>query len=242
MEGSSTNTQPAIDRDRPFEFDTSGYERLLRRLIDDGYGFVGFEDADDGVVLQHDVDLSLDRALTMARLETTLRVDGTYFVPLDAPVHDVSAERFARTVRTLSRLGHDVGLQFDPHVHWSERPDREELQERVDEELIVLERLLEEGVGAVSFRDPPEWARDAELSGVVNASRRPDGSPDSLRIVDRERRAGDLLPPELPPSFRLVVHPGLWYPVERSESDVLDARRGDAHRQVDSYFEAFDVP
>lgn len=240
MDGSSTDAGSTVERSRSFALDVHRYERLLRRLVDAGCAFVGFDDREAGVVLHHDVELSLDRALTMARLETTLRIRGTYFLPIDAPVHDVSTVRFDRSVRTLARLGHDVGLQFDPRRHWEERPSQSALESKIDEERRGLQRLLGESVDVVSFRRPPEWAREVELDGFVNATRPP--AIDDYRVFDdREFRTEDPFEGSIPERFQLVVHPGLWFD-ESDERDPLDARRRAALDQVDEYFEPFDVP
>lgn len=241
MEGSPTETTRTPELERPLVFDTPSYERLLQGLLDEGRSFVDFEDRESGVVLHHDVALSLDRALTMARLETTLRIGSTYFVPLDAPVHDASTVTLARTVRTLSRLGHEVGLLFDAGSHWDDEPSESTLRSRIEAERGVLSRLLEESVDVVSFYQPTERHRALELSDAINASRPPDGDAEYRCLVDREFRGGRPFEEGIPERFRLLVHPGLWHPVERSEAEVLDERRQAAYEQVTSYFDAFDI-
>ena len=57
-----------------------------------------------------------------------LRIGATYCEPLDAPVHTTSAVTFAQTVWTLSGLGHDIGLQFRAHVHWTNSRRHRHLQ------------------------------------------------------------------------------------------------------------------
>jgi hypothetical protein len=242
MEGSSRDAPPAAERDRPLRFDTAGYERLLRRVLDAGRPFLGFDDreAREGVVLHHDVDLSLDRALAMARLEATLRVEGTYCVPLDVPVQDTSTVTFAHTVRTLSQLGHEVGLRFDPTAHWEEAPSDAAVRRRIDERRDVLGRLIGEPVKVVSLRGPPERLRNLELEGAVNACRRPD-VPGIRRVSDREWVDRESFADGVPRRFRLLVHPGLWHPVERRESEILEAYRRAAHDRVDAYFDAFEA-
>ena len=239
MEGSSTDVSAGADGDRGFRFDTPSYERLLRRVRDEGRSFVGFDEPEAGVVLHHDVELSLDRALTMARLEATLRIGGTYCVPLDAPVHDTSTVTFANTVQTISQLGHDVGLQFDPWAHWQEPPGEDALRRRIDERREVLARLVGEPVEVVSFRQPTDRHRTLELDGAINACRTPPDLPEYRTVCDREWRDRVPLPEGVPERFRLCVHPGLWHPVERSRAEVLADYRRAAHEQVDAYFDAF---
>jgi hypothetical protein len=58
------------------------YRDLVSAALEGGYRFVGFaEEPTDGVLyLRHDVDLSLDAALRMARVEAELAVTATYFL------------------------------------------------------------------------------------------------------------------------------------------------------------------
>jgi hypothetical protein len=239
MEGSSTEASPGPAGDRPFRFDTPSYERLLQRIRDAGRAFVGFDRRGSGVVLQHDVALSLDRALTMARLEATLRITGTYCVPLSSPVHDASTVELARTVRTISRLGHDVGLRFDPERHWASPPDDATIRERVDQRRDVLSRLVGEPVTVVSFGHSRDPYRSLDLDGAINAARRPADVPGHRVVTDREWRERTPFADGIPERFRLRVHPGLWHPVVRSEADVLTDYRQGAREQVDAYFDAF---
>lgn len=238
MEGSSTDVSAGGEGDRPFQFDTPSYERLLQRVRDAGRSFVGFDEPDAGVVLHHDVMLSLDRALTMARLEATLRIDGTYCVPLSAPVHDTSTVTFAHTVQTISQLGHEVGLQFDPHAHWEVLPSDDAIRKRIDDRREVLGRLVDEPVEVVSFRRPNERLRELELDGAINADRSPEGVEEYRHFTDREWD-DEPFADGVPERFRLVVHPGLWHAVERCEAEVVSDYREAAYEQVDAYFDAF---
>lgn len=240
MEGSSGDVPAGAERDRPFRYDVPSYERLLRRVRAPDRPFVGFDDREDGVVLHHDVELSLDRALTMARLEATLRVEGTYCVPLDAPLQHTSTVTFANTVRTLSQLGHEVGLQFDARTHWDELPSDAAVRKRVEDRREVLGRLIDEPVEVVSFRRPCERLRSLELDGAVNACRPPD-LPGYRRVSDREWSDAGPFPGGVPDRFRLLLHPGLWNATARSEAELLADYRRTAHQRVDSHFDAFDA-
>lgn len=242
MEWSPTDASSAVDADRGVRFDTPGYERLLRRVRDAGRQFVAFDDRDRGVALHHDVVLSLDRALAMARLEATLRIDATYCVPLDAPVHSSSSVTFAQTVQTLSQLGHDVGLQFQANVHWDELPSDATVRRRIRDRREVLGRLLDRPVEVVSFHRPTERLRALDLDGAINAASPPEGIPEYRCITDRDLKEREPFREGVPKRFRLLVRPGLWHPVERSESEIRSDYREAASERVDEYFESVASP
>lgn len=227
--------------ERPLRLELSAYGQLLRRLRDEGRRFVDVRRRADGVVLHHDVELSLSRAVTMARLEATHRIHGTYCIPVRAPLHDASAVVFARTVRSISRLGHEVGLQFDPAAHWEESPSEAALLSEIDRERRALSRLSETPVEVVSFRRPTKRLSRLELPDAINACRDPE-EPSYRVVTDRALRETEPFPDGIPERFRLVVHPGLWRPVAQSESAVVETYRRKATTAVESYFDAFDIP
>jgi hypothetical protein len=63
-------------------FDLAHYGELLAAAKSGGYRFAGFdhEPAPGDLLLRHDVDLSLDAALTLAGLEAEAGVQATYFL------------------------------------------------------------------------------------------------------------------------------------------------------------------
>ena len=241
MDESAPEAVATGEPERPLRLELSAYGQLLRRIRDEGRQFVDFRRQADGVVLHHDVELSLSRALTMARLEATHRVHGTYCVPVDAALHDPSAVTFARTVRSISRLGHEVGLQFDPAAHWDDDPGAASLLAEIEREREALGRLVGSEIEVVSFRRPTERLSRLELPDAINACRDP-AAPSYRAVDDRTLRGTEPFPDGVPERLRLVVHPGLWRPAAATEAAVVETYRREAVAAVDAYFDAFDIP
>lgn len=61
--------------------------------------------------VRHDIDVSLERALPLARLEKRCGVPATYHVMLDSPFYELASSRPA--LEELAALGHEVGLHYD---------------------------------------------------------------------------------------------------------------------------------
>ena len=235
----------------PLRFDMAAYEAQLRRLLDGRRTFVSFDEIDanaetavegvdeDVVLLRHDVSISLSRALVMARLEATLRVRSTYCVLVDSPFFDGTLSDTVRTIRTMSHLGHDIGLLFDPHRHWTVEPDEAAVRTEIDAERDVLERLVGEPVGVVSFHDPPEWVRDLTLPNVRNADGSTFGEPQFERHEDRDWRGARPLDEAVSNRLHLGIHPGLWRPYDTTEADILDGSLRTAHERIESHLETY---
>ncbi|GAB3679340.1 hypothetical protein GCM10028857_00540 [Salinarchaeum chitinilyticum] len=120
------------------------YAGLLEGLLARGYEFVGFEGAiDDGqIALRHDVDISLERAAAMARVESDLGIASTYCLLVTNPLYDLLAPDSRRHLGTILEAGHDVGLHFDPHYYWEAEPVVDDLEACVLEDRAALEQAI----------------------------------------------------------------------------------------------------
>lgn len=68
---------------------------------------------DKAAVLRHDIDMDIQRAVEMARLEAELGVRATYFVLISSDFYNVFSARNTAGLREITALGHSVGLHFD---------------------------------------------------------------------------------------------------------------------------------
>jgi hypothetical protein len=66
------------------------------------------------LVLRHDIDLLPARALQIAQLQADLGVRGTYFVRLHANEYNALSHENLQALKTISAIGHEVGLHAEP--------------------------------------------------------------------------------------------------------------------------------
>lgn len=225
------------------DFSFDDYERLLEHLLDRGYEFVGYDDPSPGeVLLRHDVDLSVTRAADMARIEADHGVESTYFFLVSSPAYSLVSAEGRTALDEIEALGHDVGLHFDVHHYWDERPPDVELESRVREELRGLQRLTAGEVDTVSFHVPPEWVLGAEFEGFQNAyAPRYFGDVEYVSDSNQKWRDEPVFGDGLagddhgPGAVQILVHPGLWSPDGDSLDDVLDTFRTRLEAEVAEY-------
>jgi len=118
------------------DFSLRHYEEILRAAQTGGYRFVHFDKEPEAgdLFLRHDVDLSLEAALELARLEHARGARATYFLMTESVFYNLDSELGRNTLRELRDLGHAVGLhavypraahddRFDAVVAWH-NPDR----------------------------------------------------------------------------------------------------------------------
>ena len=178
-------------------FDLAHYRELLEAGLAGGYRYATFGDGptQGELLFRHDVDLSLDAALTMAELEAELGVRTTYLLMTESVFYNLASKEGDRAIARLRELGHAVGLHA---VHPSTESDA-----RLDPVL--------------SWHNPrPEYMSEP-VAGVVNAYAAPYFSPETYRSDSNQHwRMGcphDELRAGAFPWLQVLVHPEIWvYP------------------------------
>ena len=155
---------------------TEGAYRELLRLARDRHAFRPFADAIEmtsGVLWRHDIDMSVHRALALARIEHAEGIRATYFVYLHSTFYNALEPDIASRLREIVGLGHELGLHFDPQFHGLTPRDGAAVERAVAGERDALQQLVGAPVIAVSFHDPDvagftDMPAD-RVAGLVNA-------------------------------------------------------------------------
>jgi hypothetical protein len=194
-------------------FDLDHYRELLSAAQAGGYRFAFFDRAPEAgdLLLRHDVDLSLDAALTLAELEEESGAHATYFLMTRSIFYNLASQEGEHAVARLRELGHRVGLhavhphldldgRFDPVVAWH-NPDPDFMREPLD--------------GAVNVMQAPYFDADHYRSDSNQHWR--SGCPhDDLAAARFEW-------------LQLLTHPEIWaYPggtMRETMTAMLDAER-----------------
>jgi hypothetical protein len=194
-------------------FDLDHYAELLDAAQAGGYRWARFdrEPEPGDLFVRHDVDLSLDAALQLARLEREHGATATYFLMTESIFYNLASSEGRDAIAELCELGHALGLhavypdatrdeRFDTVLAWH-NPDPEYVFEPVD--------------GAVNVMQPP-WFTKGKYRSDSNANWR-EGCP------HEELRAGAF------EWLQLLTHPEIWvYPgatMGETMRSMLDAKR-----------------
>ena len=105
------------------------------------------------VLMRHDIDFSLEKALKMARLEQQAGVVSTYFFMLSGHFYNLFSAQNRRIVNEIMACGHHLGLHFDCAAY-PEVDSVSDLNALVTTEVGVLESLIGKKVEVVSFHRP----------------------------------------------------------------------------------------
>ena len=196
-------------------FDLEHYSELLAAAKEGGYRCVGFDHTPrpGDLFLRHDVDLSLEAAVEMARIEHETGVQATYFLMRECALYNLESHVGLYVQRQLRQWGHRVGLHA---VH-----PRVDLDRRFDDVIAWHNPepayMHEPVVGAVNVMEPPYFTQGLYRSDSNQHWR--EGCPHD------ELRAGAF------EWLQLLVHPEIWVyegtTMRETMESMLDAKRGE---------------
>lgn len=155
------------------KFTYEAYGEMLKKLIKKGYQFVGYQnwqEAPQTVILRHDVDFCLEKAVKMSTIERELiGIGGVYFVLPASDFYNVHSKQSRRYIREIIQNGGTIGLHFDEAQY--EASDENELKELIVKELDILSDTVGVKVDVVSMHRPSERILSADIAipGVINS-------------------------------------------------------------------------
>jgi hypothetical protein len=138
------------------DFCLDAYRTLIGNLLQSGYEARDYADVDANlrhVILRHDVDMCLDSAVRLARVEADMGVHSWYFVLMRSELYNTLAPASIECLQTIAALGHRIGVHVDAAHYGSER---EALEHGVAEECAWAENALGQPVEMISFHRPSQ--------------------------------------------------------------------------------------
>ncbi len=158
------------------EFTYDAYQRLLQSLQENGYRFASYhnwQEFDKCVILRHDIDTDIAKALRMAQVERAYGngVNSTYFVLLTSDFYNVASMNNLQMLRSIVGYGHEVGLHFDEVQYPNAAENVELLKELIIKEAGILSDLLGCPITTVSMHRPSKQILDSNLKipGIINS-------------------------------------------------------------------------
>lgn len=155
------------------QFTYSSYENLLKLLLRNGYRFSNYHDYNNykrPVILRHDIDFDLKKAVILAELENLLGVNSTYFVLLTSNFYNILSGESIELINRIRDLGHGIGLHFD-ETQYGLLNNGVHFGEHVNNELDIMQKALGVTVKCLSMHRPSRFTleNDLKFKGVVNS-------------------------------------------------------------------------
>ena len=161
----SSNPQSFYDID---DFTISKYTALLE-VAKLNYSFVLYEEvelADNFILWRHDCDISLNRALHLAKIDRNANIRSTFFLNPHCEFYNLLEKSQSQIVEEIITLGHDIGLHFDAAFY--DISSEGQLDLLVEREAEWLKNWFGIEIKVFSFHNPTEFLLTCEQSQYGN--------------------------------------------------------------------------
>lgn len=227
------------------EFSYSQYRDMLQHALDRGFTFLFFtefepEQNNRTVLLRHDIDVSLEAASVMARIEKEMGIKATYFIRLNSTFYNPFGQRDYPLLREIRDLGHDIGLHFDPKFYVDNgleliegiRREREILSTALNMPIMALSQHRPFSLGMSNFDD-----ERGVFDYYAYAPRFTEGCKYISESCQRWRE-GDLSENiDQYSRLQVLIHPAWWGEDHKNWEDILrtlqESMSGTASDKVD---------
>lgn len=155
-------------------FTYDDYHNLLLLLQNHGYEIVNYNNwiyKKRCVILRHDIDTDIEKALKMAHMECKWGIKSTYFVLLTSDFYNIFSRNNNEKLNDIIKCGHEIGLHFDEMNYPESSGNIDAVCEKIQEEAKILEKVIGKSVEVVSMHRPSREILEADLQipGIVNS-------------------------------------------------------------------------
>ncbi len=211
------------------DFTQSHYAELLKvvKLISEPIFYSEITKDENVILWRHDVDLSLDRALDLAKIESQEGIRATYFILLHSEFYSPFEKKAAQIIRQIIELGHKIGLHFDTHFYGI--TTELELEDKLIFEKHLLEKTFNTVVDVFSFHNTTEFTMNCkawQYGGLINTyaayfQEQTNYCSDSNGYW-RFKRLWDFLNDPQDKSLQILTHPEWWTSEVMSPKQKID--------------------
>lgn len=141
------------------------YINMIDKLKENNYIFSDYQNCYDNqkvVILRHDIDFTIDKALDMAKLEHNNGVSSSYFVLLCTDFYNVFSKISRKMLLEIKSLGHNIGLHFD-ETKYEINSNKDLFKQKVISEVNDLQSALDIEINLVSMHRPSKWLLDENI-------------------------------------------------------------------------------
>jgi peptidoglycan/xylan/chitin deacetylase (PgdA/CDA1 family) len=228
----------------PITIDT--YRQMLRSIVSSRriITYPEVPNHDDFILWRHDCDMSLNRALEIARIDQEFGVRSTFFIMVRSNFYNILEKTQTDIVREIVKLGHEIGLHFDASYHNS--IDRVfNLEDSIIMDSKYLEDVAQVPLDVFSFHNPSSEILEndnLEYGGLINCYSKylrqlTDYGSDSNGYW-RHEPIPEILKDEDKKRLQILTHPEWWLQENFPPRDhVLRCAYGRAVNTVRAYDE-----
>ena len=174
------------------------------------------------LILRHDVDVSLKRALEMAKIEKDFAIRATYMVMANSRLYRLREKDSCVMLQEIINMGHEIAVHFSPP-----RKRTVTLETKIDSACKKVEKIIRLQVLSVSFHRPPQ---DYLFGKLMIGTRVNAYSKELMEWYRSDSKGRWICGEPLPqlstlkiPLLQLLIHPIWWGEKHASKEERLRA-------------------
>ena len=123
--------------------------------------------ADEFLILRHDVEFSLERAYRMAQIEKMEGVSASYFVQITNNSYNALSMQNRKLIKEMSYMGHKIGL----HYHLNGITDPLKTRDGIRDQIRIMSEMCEMQIDRFSIHRPVRevYYNSIPIDGIINA-------------------------------------------------------------------------
>tara|TARA_B100000886_G_scaffold339732_1_gene306092 strand:+ start:6457 stop:8334 length:1878 start_codon:yes stop_codon:yes gene_type:complete len=153
----------SLPKNQESTFSYENYIKISKNLLNKGYKFSFFDEFGSQpnnekniVLMRHDIDMSLESALQLAKIENAIGVKSTYFFMISNNFYNVLSRESKIIISEILSLGHAAGLHFDIKAY-SDFDDAGSICSSCHKEAEILSNWFETPIKVISFHRPNKF-------------------------------------------------------------------------------------
>lgn len=198
------------------EFTYTFLEKLYTKIINSNYQVTNYINADDyqkSIIIRHDIDLSLEKALELARFENKLNIKSSYFLLLSTSFYNLFTKKSKEIVEEIIGLGHDVGIHFDETQYSISCAS--DYSKYINYEKDIFKQLFDIDANVVAMHRPSKFIleNNLEFESIINTYSKKFFKEYAYYSDSRMQYKVDIIDKitsEEDDKIQLLIHP-IWY-------------------------------
>lgn len=216
------------------DFTEEHYVKMLR-LAKHKFTFRSYTDFKKNerfIIWRHDIDAAMEHAARLAEIEANEKIKAVYFVLLHSEMYNLLEKRESGFVEQIIKLGHVIGLHFDPGYY--DIQTEKELVKYLTIEKEFLEKLFHVKIKSFAFHNPTPGSLRFDkfkYAGMVNTYakyfREKTGYCSDSNGHWRNSRLEDVIKSNENKQLQILTHPLHWqkssgYPKHKVWRSIMD--------------------
>lgn len=217
------------------KFSYSYYQDVIKLFREKNYRFIFFDDKNynknhNKIILRHDVNFDLNKALNLAKIEKSINIKSTYFFLLSNKNYNIFNHSNLKIIKKIESLGHKIGLHFDFDNYPNSTND--ETLTFLKNEIKCINFLLNTKIKYLSIHRPSmfflkNFKNKKKIFGLVNTYYKgfTTGKFKYLSDSNGSWREGDPISffnnNKIKLSYQILTHPFWWNKYPKNQFEIL---------------------